>query len=325
MGLLLLKLLALLGCFITYTAPYLLFDGASLVNDTPTMTFEITGTNVTIKYSLLDAIGDGIDTVCFTLIKKHYNVDAQQPKKPSVIQTAPAPNVDAHHSEKLFGPTCIAIHKEAASHTVTLDNILDGKYLLVAHPTVGSDFPDRELSFSVTHVTHVTHVAHVAPISLLVHSDYHYQDIVAEVDTGRANAHIPFAVSGGNASLFQVCIQISSETDPSVQLSHTCVSTGHTEFILEQLAPGVYVVVLSLKDYNTNSNSHRETTDTTEESFSIEKNPQRWGKSASEVNIEVRRLEEFVPTYDWQRLRAWHTIPSGIETRYCRSVDNVIC
>ena len=34
-----------------------------------------------------------------------------------------------------------------------------------------------------------------------------------------------------------------------------------------------------------------------------------------QVEIDIRVLVEFRPSYVWQRLHAWHTIPSGIETR----------
>ncbi|KAJ1437415.1 hypothetical protein B484DRAFT_445213 [Ochromonadaceae sp. CCMP2298] len=33
------------------------------------------------------------------------------------------------------------------------------------------------------------------------------------------------------------------------------------------------------------------------------------------LNVEVRLQEEFQPSYEWRPLRAWHTIPAGIETR----------
>lgn len=37
--------------------------------------------------------------------------------------------------------------------------------------------------------------------------------------------------------------------------------------------------------------------------------------SVLQVRVEVHKQEEFVPTYDWQPLRPWHSIPAGIETR----------
>jgi hypothetical protein len=39
-------------------------------------------------------------------------------------------------------------------------------------------------------------------------------------------------------------------------------------------------------------------------------------RSEVRVAMEVRKMTEFVPSYDWQALRPWHTIPSGLETRY---------
>lgn len=39
--------------------------------------------------------------------------------------------------------------------------------------------------------------------------------------------------------------------------------------------------------------------------------------SSVDMNIEVRlqKSVEFVPSYDWQPLKPWHTIPAGIITR----------
>eukprot|EP01034_Spumella_vulgaris_P025286 gene25287-31724_t len=40
-----------------------------------------------------------------------------------------------------------------------------------------------------------------------------------------------------------------------------------------------------------------------------------YAASSVQIPVEVRPSEEFIPTYDWQTLHAWHTIPSGIVTR----------
>ena len=40
----------------------------------------------------------------------------------------------------------------------------------------------------------------------------------------------------------------------------------------------------------------------------------RQGEKAS-VELEVQKQTEMRPSYDWQPLRVWHTIPSGVETR----------
>lgn len=37
--------------------------------------------------------------------------------------------------------------------------------------------------------------------------------------------------------------------------------------------------------------------------------------SDSVTRVEVHTMEEFIPSYEWKPLHAWHTIPSGIETR----------
>lgn len=42
---------------------------------------------------------------------------------------------------------------------------------------------------------------------------------------------------------------------------------------------------------------------------------------AASGQVEVRRMEEFVPSYEWSTLHAWHTIPHGLQTRYCTFVN----
>jgi hypothetical protein len=44
--------------------------------------------------------------------------------------------------------------------------------------------------------------------------------------------------------------------------------------------------------------------------------PQReFLRGASSGQVEVRRMMEFVPSYEWTPLHAWHTIPHGLQIR----------
>ena len=38
-------------------------------------------------------------------------------------------------------------------------------------------------------------------------------------------------------------------------------------------------------------------------------------QTPASIRVEVQLEMEFRPTYDWQPLHAWHTIPSGLITR----------
>ncbi len=40
--------------------------------------------------------------------------------------------------------------------------------------------------------------------------------------------------------------------------------------------------------------------------------------------VEIQTFKEFYPSYDWQLLHAWNTIPSGLETRYPYLVYNTL-
>lgn len=39
------------------------------------------------------------------------------------------------------------------------------------------------------------------------------------------------------------------------------------------------------------------------------------GQRQAEGQVEVRRMQEFKPAYEWTALHAWHTIPVGLQTR----------
>lgn len=92
-----------------------------------------------------------------------------------------------------------------------------------------------------------------------------------------------------------------SHTDvtTTVIIPYSCVPAKNDYISLPQMKPGYYEAELSV---------------------SIDQR-QRIAESSSATSrrvlfdVEVRSMEEFLPTYEWQPLHAWHTIPSGIETR----------
>jgi len=96
-----------------------------------------------------------------------------------------------------------------------------------------------------------------------------------------------------------VCVRVSDSESLDVLLNDACVAvvpppSGIQSVKLSGVAQGRFRVDL----YNGNDSNNSE--------------------SESEnamVTLEVQKRQEVVPTYSWQKLRAWHTIPNGVETR----------
>ena len=97
----------------------------------------------------------------------------------------------------------------------------------------------------------------------------------------------------GDSDYKGVSDEFSSSITPVMALS--CVSPGETSFVLKGLTEGIYSVHLLLR--------LRAAPHTTFES------------SMKKFHLDVRIFNEFVPSYNWQPLHAWHTIPTGIQTR----------
>jgi hypothetical protein len=179
---------------------------------------------------------------------------------------------------------------DPSQREVTLKDLMIGEFIVYVTPKLKS-FPDKADSEVFMYV----YVEYTKP-SMIIHETH--VEIVAD-DTGFASAHIPYEVSGMSSGAHKVeaCIQIENANDRSIILvPYTCilVPPSHKEFVLNRMSPGKYVIFLSLR----NGGTHPEIS-----------------PSPLEVSVEMRLLEEFVPSYEWQPLHAWHTIPSGIETR----------
>eukprot|EP00981_Chlorochromonas_danica_P003628 scaffold671_cov186-Ochromonas_danica.AAC.1 len=99
----------------------------------------------------------------------------------------------------------------------------------------------------------------------------------------------------------QVCINLfqneNSETgidDSSKLIAKGCIASDQVSFTLTNLPEGVYHAKLFIR---------------------IVQSREVYAPDVKTVTLVIRHMEEFAPTYDWQPLHAWHTIPSGAETR----------
>ena len=96
--------------------------------------------------------------------------------------------------------------------------------------------------------------------------------------------------------LVQVCVQVDPLPDmrePLLQI--TCLAPKDRSLQLSNMRMGSYNVKLVLRSLAA---------------------PQTfYPSSLRDIPIYIRLPEEFLPTYEWQELKAWHTVPSGLEIR----------
>lgn len=129
------------------------------------------------------------------------------------------------------------------------------------------------------------------------------QEYVIDPNTGKAVIQIAFQVNGIPSALQQVgvCIQIlyddnnNQHTIGQEMLKYSCLPINNNVITLQNVDIGYYKAqmvlakVINAKDY--------------------------FPESKVEFPIIVNKPVEFIPSYQWQRLHVWHTIPSGIETQ----------
>ena len=114
---------------------------------------------------------------------------------------------------------------------------------------------------------------------------------------------IPYDYRGMNEAieqvneLIEICIEMVEKTNPTVPfISITCIKPTLPRVIRVQGLPaGVYEANLILRN--------REYPEI------------MYPKTFNTIAIEARAPVEFIPQYDWQPLRRWHSIPYGLETR----------
>lgn len=129
---------------------------------------------------------------------------------------------------------------------------------------------------------------------ILVHNTH---DAVVDPIHNTASVRVDFGVDGIPAALDQVllCANLTHPATSLVLSSTVCLSSRSNNLALSKLPEGLNVLQLILRN--------------------AENTELFYPNTHVSVAIDARRTEEFVPSYEWRELRAWHTIPSGIETR----------
>jgi hypothetical protein len=223
-------------------------------------------------------------------------------------------------------PTCLP----AGQNTATLSGLSIGAYTLSTGLRAAGD--DVVIPQSMrTWPFAVLQLADAYPVLSLAQSDIHRDEsggyrleFGADGPAETATVSVTVVVQGLPGAVRQVmpCLSLYgpkpdnsppyTDDDPHSRgglVMRTCLAPGSTTFLISSVGVGTYEAVLSL--------NHRpvliDDVDAVTAAVDAARKASRRGEVL--VAIEVGRMAEFVPSYDWQPLRPWHTIPSGLETR----------
>lgn len=115
---------------------------------------------------------------------------------------------------------------------------------------------------------------------------------------------VPFTTTATTATTAADDTVSHTDVTTTVIIPYSCVPAKNDYISVPQMKRGYYQAELSV------SIDQRQRVAESTTSKSTDASPRR-----VVFDVDVRPMEEFTPTYEWQPLHAWHTIPSGIETR----------
>jgi len=130
-------------------------------------------------------------------------------------------------------------------------------------------------------------------------------EFVTDISTGVVDIAVPYHVMGLTTIVqqLQMCIVLLDQqhrNEVVIRYSSSCLPSTYSELTLLSIKPGLYMMTLFLAVIDPDSGEPT----------------MQYPSSKVSVPVTVQLPSEFVPSYDWKPLHPWHTIPSGIETRY---------
>jgi len=193
---------------------------------------------------------------------------------------------------------------QSSQRAITLRNMRRGEYTvyLQLQSTFGTDSSaDLELQsliMSKSEVSLPLQVSYISDLLPTLSIPSSIKEYATDGGTSTADVTLSYRILGLPSAVSQVqtCLQIIDANTNKLLLKSTCVPREHTEFTLSRMAAGKYTALLTLRNELDPTKNYEKTT--------------------KAVEIDIRSPVEFSPSYNWQPLHAWHTIPSGIETRY---------
>ena len=187
----------------------------------------------------------------------------------------------------------------------------DRKDIVLSHLSTGSYMLSFEVSLSQEPYTSFPHsrreveiqvlpLLDVLPSIVTSPQDELDYSVASAGDTATVTLNFDLIGVPSAIQLVQTCIQVehmSSNEEPLLRM--TCLAPNDRSLQLFNMRKGDYVIKLTLRSLSMPQRLHI--------------------SSLREIPLYIRLPEEFLPTYEWQELKAWHTVPSGLEIR-CTTV-----
>lgn len=216
----------------------------------------------------------------------------------------------AHNHGELLPRTCFSAIDGIVKKI--LDGLTLGSYLL--HLTLEEKNANDMKILRVTTAIDVKEIKDITPRFAI---DRLSREIGLYTSDPKSDFIVKFPLEGVESAinLVQVCLEVNRIGD---RLAHdhlsklsenrlsrkksmpvialTCISKGKRSLILKGITEGEYDIRLILR--------------LSSEPYTL------FEESEVHMHLEARTFVEMLPTYNWQPLYAWHTIPMGLETRY---------
>ena len=170
----------------------------------------------------------------------------------------------------------------------------------IGYDLAGASLTDSRSSASVAAATHLVQTCMTVRRSISVEG------------AGNRHAGASASAGGGVGDPSKAMLEL---------LPPTCLPTEHRTVTLRGVPAGSYTAQFYLQPLGVPAVANAPNTTLShfehkQQQHQHNQQQQLWFPSSlREVQLEVRLPVEFVPSYDWQLLHIWHTIPSGIETR----------
>eukprot|EP01038_Epipyxis_sp_PR26KG_P014660 gene14660-19696_t len=188
---------------------------------------------------------------------------------------------------------------ETTSSSIILKNLKIGKYrasLVLRGKSDGILFIEKTPKSSI--LFEVISLIDLLPSVKFFSENHNQGEFVSDHKTQLAEIiSLTYSIEGVDSAVNQVvaCVEIFSIDSNQQFIDQTCFPREHNMLTLKNVKQGNYLAKVVLRN-QFNSSIIYPTTE-------------------SIYKIIIKPSEEFIPTYEWQPLHAWHTIPSGIITR----------
>lgn len=251
------------------------------------------------------AAGDAIPTLTFVSDDKarvtlRYTTSSEAMPLANFQACFRATHYGDHDDQDIMPLTCTDIEKRA----VTLSNLEAGREYSVylSLRAAASPFTHYKAETETVIRVRILRLEQALP-SLKMVPDGRREFGISDADS-IVSIPFSFAVEGHHAALdqVQVCLHadktVVSDGGQTMMLQYvpfTCLQREQTEISLPRVTMGNYTLHALLRMA---SPPHK--------SFDV---------TAVRSDMRVEVMREFIASYDWQPLHAWHTIPAGLVTR----------